>query len=93
MTISAADLTDPFVFMNADTNLSYKESSNLTPQQRANILANNPIAANEIFHRRVNSVFDNVLFGKTKPLGEIKAFLGRIEMQSRHSPEGRTRNG
>ena len=86
LTMSAADLTDPLVFMCADSNLSFTEAKNLSPKQRANILANNPVAANEIFHKRINSLFDTFLFGNTKPFGEIEAYLGRIEAQSRHSP-------
>ena len=84
--MSAADLTDPFVFMHADSNLSFEDAKKLSAKERANLLSNNPVAANEVFHNRVNSLFDTFLFGKTKPFGEIKAYLGRIEAQSRHSP-------
>ena len=42
LTMSAADSTDPFVFMNANSNLSFEQASKLTPKERANILASNP---------------------------------------------------
>lgn len=53
----------------------------LSSTERANILANNPVAANETFYRRVSSRIENFLFGNTKPFGN-----GRVEGQSRNSP-------
>lgn len=55
-------------------------------QKIANMLASNPVSANEIFHRRIKSIYGNFLFRKINTFGDIKAFLGRIENQSRHSP-------
>lgn len=52
--MSAADLTDPLVFMNIDEKLTFDDAKKLTPQQRANMLAANPDAANDIFHKRVD---------------------------------------
>lgn len=86
VTMSVADLTDPFIFMEIDSNLSYVDASNLSSQKRAQYLAENPVVANCVFHRRVQSLLDNFLFGKTRPFGQIEAYLGRVEMQARHSP-------
>lgn len=78
--MSAADLTDPFVFMNIDERLSFDDAKNLTPQQRSNMLAENPVAANEIFHKRIDSQSENFLFGKTRPFDDIRAYFYRIEI-------------
>lgn len=58
----------------------------LSPQQLANMLAPNPVAATKIFHRRLQSLLNNLLFGETRPFGTVIDFLGRVEQQSRHSP-------
>ena len=72
--------------MEIDPNLSYEDIKLLTPKERADLLCGNPVAALNAFRRRIQSIFDNFLFGKTNPFGSIKAYLGRIEQQNRLSP-------
>lgn len=87
MTISVADLIDPFLFiMLVDPALSFEDAQALTAKNRADMLAENPVAATTVFHRRVEYILDNFLFGKTSPFGQVNAFLGRVEQQERHSP-------
>lgn len=90
VTISVADIIDPYIYMEigqpVDSSLTFDEARNLSTKQRADLLAKHPVAANTLFHRRVQSFFDNFLFGHTRPFGNIRAFLGRIEQQARKSP-------
>lgn len=86
LTMSVADLHDPFVYMQVDPSLTLEDARQLSSSKRAECLANNPVQATTVFHRRVQSLFDNFLFGQTSPFGDIKAFLGRVEQQARHSP-------
>lgn len=77
---------DPYVFMEVDHSLSFETAAKLSGQERARLLAENPLAASTIFHRRVETLFDHFLFGKTAPFGEIRALLGRVEQQKHLSP-------
>lgn len=76
--------------MQIDSRLSFDDARKLSTRKRADLLASNRVAASTIFHRRVQSIFNNFLrnrlFGETKPFGEREAFLGRVEQQARHSP-------
>lgn len=86
LTLSVADLIDPYVFMQIDRSLTIDEARAFPTRRRADLLANNPGATTTIFHRRVQSLFDNFLCGESSPFLEIEAFLGRVEQQARHSP-------
>ena len=86
ISLSPADLIDPFVFMQINEDLNFEEASNLNPAQRAEMLANNPVAASTIFQRRLDALLKNFLFGHSRPFGEIRAYLGRVEQQCRLSP-------
>lgn len=86
LTLSVADLIDPYIFIQIDRSLTFQAARQLSSRRRAELLANNPLAATKMFHRRVQSLFENFLCGQTSPFFEIGAFLGRIEQQARHSP-------
>lgn len=86
LTLSVADMIDPYVFMQIDQSLTFEAARALPTRKRADLFSTNPVAATTIFHRRVRSLFDNFLFGETSPFFEIEAFLGRVEQQARHSP-------
>lgn len=73
LTMSVADLIDPLIFMQIDSTLTFEDARGLSSRIRANLLAANPVAATTIFHRRVESVLNNFLFGETRPFGAIEA--------------------
>lgn len=86
MTLSAADVLDPNVYMQIKPGMTRKEALALSAKSRGELLAQNPVAAQIAFNRRVEALFKHALFGKTKIFGIIDAYLGRIEQQSRMSP-------
>lgn len=84
--MSPADLMDPYVFLQIDPSLTFDRAAALYPKHRADLLANRPLEASTIFHRRVSSLFENFLFDETRHFGELAAYMGRVEQQSRLSP-------
>lgn len=86
LTMSAPDLQDPCVCMQADPTLNLEEALKLSSAERGERLAKNPAAAAKIFQRRIDALLLSFLLGNAKPFGEIRACLGRIEQQKRCSP-------
>lgn len=63
VTIIAADLIDPYVYCQIKSTMTIEEARSLS-SRRTDFLASNPVAAVTIFHRRIQSILDNFLFGE-----------------------------
>lgn len=86
ITVSSPDVVDPNVYMQIDPTLDRESALKLTSKQRADLLAENPVAAAKVFNRRMEVLFKDVIFEKAKLFGNVRAYLGRREDQARYSP-------
>lgn len=86
LTLSAADTIWPDFARACDPGLTLDECRHLSYAQRRKYLNENPDISARHFNRRFKALFDNILCGKAKPLGEIADYFWRVEFQQRGSP-------
>jgi len=86
MTLSAANAFWVDFMASALPNMSDEDIATMTKSQRNDVLAENPDLAVSHFHYRWMALWDEILNGESKPLGEIEDYFWRIEFQARGSP-------
>ena len=86
MTLSAADTFWVDFMASALPNMSDEDIATMTKSQRNDVLAENPDLAVSHFHYRWMALWEEILNGDSKPLGEIEDYFWRVEFQARGSP-------
>lgn len=86
VTLSAADSIWPSTFIAiSNGKLSLDAANRLSPKERAELLAANPVSATIAWRKRIDAFLDFVCFGKSRPLGVVKHYLVKAEWQVRCS--------
>lgn len=86
LTLSAADTIWPDFARACNPALTLEECRQLSFNERRRYLNENPDISARHFNRRFQAFFDNILCGRSKPLGEIVDHFWRVEFQQRGSP-------
>jgi hypothetical protein len=86
LTLSAADTIWPDFARACNPSLSLDDCRKLFFNERRKCLCENPDISARHFSRRFKALFDNILCGRAKPLGEIVDHFWRVDFQQRGSP-------
>ena len=95
ITFSPADIYEPRLFEillgnkendHLDWSERIVEAAKLSKEERIEQLQNHPALAARLFHLKQKCIWDYIINGKDKPLGEMVDFFRRIEFQMRGSP-------
>ncbi|XP_066283397.1 uncharacterized protein [Branchiostoma lanceolatum] len=85
-TFSAADLRWPEVLEAIRQDHSTVPASELSWEERCNILKSNPVTAARMFDHRVKLFFEHLIKSPSQPIGEVVDTFTRTEFQQRGSP-------
>ena len=85
VTLSAADLRWPDLFLAMNQDLTIDQATNLPDLERRKLLRDHPHIAVEHFNRRLRAFFKHIVYGVGKPLGEVRDHFWRLEFQQRGS--------
>ncbi|XP_066264724.1 uncharacterized protein [Branchiostoma lanceolatum] len=85
-TFSAADLRWPEVLEAIRQDHSTVPVSELSWEERCNILKSNPVTAARMFDHRVSLFFTHLIKSPSQPIGEVVETFTRTEFQQRGSP-------
>ncbi|KAI8519597.1 hypothetical protein Bbelb_028540 [Branchiostoma belcheri] len=86
VTFSAADLRWPEVLEAIRQDHSAVPVSDLSWEERCDILKSNPVTAARMFDHRVKLFFKHVIHSPSQPIGEVVDTFTRTEFQQRGSP-------
>ena len=90
LTLSSADMkwsdTIQVIAAQHGVKLSDQQVENLTWEQKSTWLRSNPVTAARHFDHRLQLFLSKLVFGKSKPIGEVLDYKYRIEFQQRGSP-------
>ncbi|XP_066288772.1 uncharacterized protein [Branchiostoma lanceolatum] len=86
VTFSAADLRWPEVLEAIRQDRGTVPVSELTWEERCDILKSNPVTAARMFDHRVKLLFKHLIQSQSQPIGEVVETFSRTEFQARGSP-------
>ena len=87
-TLSSGDLCWPHLYHMIDSSLvdtNMKWTREVSPQERAALLAQNPVLAVKHFYERFHLYVKHIVKGKSKPFGNVVDIWYRFEFQARGS--------